>query len=119
MNNLPKLLNISMKMTYYKITCNDSSIKDVYVGRTNNFINRKTSHKSSCNDPKDRCYNLKVYKYIREKGGWTNWKMEIIEEGIFTYSEVSIREKYWIDKLYGNLNTMLAYKSKNIVKIEI
>jgi hypothetical protein len=45
--------------------------------------------------------------------------MEIIEEGIFKYNEVSIREKYWIDKLYGNLNTMLAYKPMNKVKIEL
>ena len=119
MNNLPKLLNISMKMIYYKIACKDSSITDAYIGRTTSFINRELSHKTSCNDPKDRCHNLKVYKYIRGNGGWDNWKMEIIEEGIFKYNEVSVREKYWIDKLHGNLNTMLAYKQQNIVKIEL
>jgi len=57
----------------YKITCKDENIKDVYVGHTTNFVQRKHSHKQSCTNNK-----CKLYEVIRDNGGWNNWKMEII-----------------------------------------
>ena len=60
----------------YKITCKDLENKDVYVGHTTNFVQRKHAHKQCCNnESKNDC---KLYKTIKEKGGWSNWKMEII-----------------------------------------
>lgn len=57
----------------YKITCKDANIKDVYVGHTTNFVQRKYSHKQNCRNNK-----CKLYEVIRANGGWNNWKMEII-----------------------------------------
>ena len=57
----------------YKITCKDPSITDVYVGHTTNFVQRKHCHKQSCNNN-----NCKLYKVIRDNGGWQNWIMEIV-----------------------------------------
>ena len=62
----------------YKIVCNDPLIKDVYVGHTTNFVQRKHAHKQSCNNIKSPCYNLKLYKTIRANGNWSNWDMSII-----------------------------------------
>ena len=36
----------------YKITCNDVSVKEVYVGHTTNFVQRKHAHKQACNNEK-------------------------------------------------------------------
>ena len=63
---------------FYKIYCRDANVKALYVGHTTNFVQRKHCHKQACNNEKNSNYNLKVYKYIRDNGGWNNWKMEII-----------------------------------------
>jgi hypothetical protein len=62
----------------YKITCKDAAIKDVYVGHTTNFVQRKHAHKQSCINPKSSNHTCKLYTIIREHGGWTNWVMEIV-----------------------------------------
>ena len=63
----------------YKICCNDITITDCYVGHTTNFSQRKSQHKSSCNNENSEQYNSFVYKFIRENGGWDNWNMIEIE----------------------------------------
>lgn len=62
----------------YKITCKDPNIKDLYVGHTTNFVQRKQSHKQSCTNEKSSNYKCKLYEMIRKTGGWDNWTMEII-----------------------------------------
>ena len=57
----------------YKIVADDEEkCSDVYVGSTTDFIRRKGQHK--------RITNLginqqKLYKMIRDNGGWDNWSM--------------------------------------------
>jgi len=58
----------------------DINEENIYIGSTTNFIQRKKSHKSHCNNPNDDCYNQKKYQYIRANGGWENWVMEWIED---------------------------------------
>ena len=36
----------------YKITCNDSTVTDKYVGHTTNFVQRKYAHKDGCTNEK-------------------------------------------------------------------
>ena len=43
---------------------------DLYVGSTTSFTQRKSKHKSECNNPKSNAYNKPFYVYIRENGGW-------------------------------------------------
>ena len=62
----------------YKITCKDKTITDVYVGHTTNFVQRKHAHKQNCLSEKAANHNCKLYEVIRANGGWTNWRMEII-----------------------------------------
>ena len=63
---------------FYKISCKDTNITDIYIGQTTNFVQRKSGHKQGCNNPKYANYNLKLYNVIRQHGGWDNWRMDII-----------------------------------------
>ncbi len=64
----------------YKLCCNNTEIKEIYIGSTTNFRRRKFTHKYSCNNPNDRNYNLNVYKIIRENGGWDAFDMVELEK---------------------------------------
>ena len=63
---------------FYKIVCKDPSVTDLYIGHTTNFVQRKYTHKQTCNNIKSVGYNLKLYKTIRANGNWSNWEMIII-----------------------------------------
>ena len=100
------------KYFIYKLCCDDCN--DVYVGSTINFKDRKKTHKSRCKNEKDPSHNYKVYKIIREHGGWDNWKMVCIEEcdeTITTEREAEEREEEWIKKLNAELNSQRAFKT--------
>jgi hypothetical protein len=60
------------------IFCKDTTIDDLYIGHTTNFVQRKHAHKQSCSNTKTINYNCKLYNVIRDNGGWDNWKMQII-----------------------------------------
>jgi hypothetical protein len=61
----------------YKIYCKDKNINDIYVGNTTNFQARKYHHKLAY----ENCEGcLKIYKTIRENGGWDNWDIEEIAQ---------------------------------------
>lgn len=55
----------------YKICCEDSNVKDEYIGHTTNLVQRKYAHKIACNSCKN---DLEIYNIIRNNGGWKNWK---------------------------------------------
>jgi len=59
----------------YKIF-NDNFPDMVYYGSTENFTNRKSQHKSACNNPNDTNHNYKIYNFIRQNGGWGEWSMK-------------------------------------------
>ena len=94
----------------YKITCNDSTISDLYVGHTTNFVQRKHSHKQTCINEKNPNYKCKLYEIIRNHGGWENWKMEII---IFFncknhYEAIKKEQEYFLS-LNATLNNIEYY----------
>ena len=76
---MPKVVIDYSNTIIYKIFCKDPLIKDLYVGHTTNFVQRKYAHKQSCNNIKSPCYNLKLYKTIRLNGNWSNWDMVIVQ----------------------------------------
>ena len=77
---MPRLPIDYSKAVIYKIVCNDFTIKECYYGSTTSFVKRKNCHKYSCNNKKDKEYNTHKYQFIRENGGWDNWKMILIKE---------------------------------------
>tara|TARA_R110000772_G_scaffold267316_1_gene391054 strand:- start:424 stop:969 length:546 start_codon:yes stop_codon:yes gene_type:complete len=87
----------------YKIICKDNSITDCYIGSTGNFKERRKSHKKLVKNSKDRKYNMKIYKCIRENGGWDNWSMIKIED-CEEDNKVKLEQKYY-EELQPSLNS--------------
>jgi hypothetical protein len=101
------------KTIIYKIVCNDLTITDLYVGSTTDFIKRKSNHKSICNNLNARSHNLKIYKTIRENGGFQNWSMVQIEEyPCANGNESYARERYWYEQVNANLNMVFPQRDQ-------
>ena len=101
-----------MVSTYimYMIKCCDDNIEGCYIGSTKDFKGRKHQHKTSCNNVQK--YNIHIYKFIRENGGWTNFEMKPIEEFICdTKVQAAIREQHWINFYKSDLNSRNSYTS--------
>jgi len=95
-----------MMSVIYKISCKDENITDCYIGSTINKSVRKATHKYSCNNENDKCYNFKVYKFIRDNGGFDNWKFIILQELETTDKNVMLKkERYYYDLNNATLNT--------------
>jgi len=104
----------------YKFCCKDTTIKDIYVGSTCNFTRRKFQHKSACNTETSKRHHLKVYSFIRENGGWTNWDMIMIEQfSCENKREKEQRERYWIDELKPSLNSVNPFTTKEEKKTQM
>ena len=91
----------------YKLVCNDINVKECYVGSTDNATVRKSLHKSSCNNVNGKKYNLRVYRYIREHGGWDNWSLIEIEQ--FEYErkpQLRAQERHHMELLGATLNSL-------------
>jgi hypothetical protein len=109
---MPKKAIDYNKCIIYKIVSNDLTINDLYVGHTTNFTKRKQKHKSDCNNINSRSYNLKVYQFIRENGGWENWNMVLIENYPCNNElEALARERYFYELLNGTLNSQYPNRS--------
>ena len=101
------------KTVLYKIVCKDINIIDIYIGHTTNFNKRKIKHKSRCNNEKNKSYNLKVYQFIRNNGGFENWKIIIIEDyPCENKLEAKTRERYWIEELKPLLNSNIPGRTQ-------
>ena len=108
---MPKISIDYSNTVFYKIYCKDINFHDVYIGHTTNFVQRKHSHKRACNKSSHNSYNLKVYKIIREHGGWDNWNMEIIGfKNCKDHSEACSVEQKYFDSYEASLNSILAKK---------
>ena len=101
-----------MEYTIYKICSKNGEIKDCYVGSTENFKERRWNHKSHCNNSFDDAYNYKVYRFIRDNGGWDNWKFEILESGkCENKPERHKIERSWVEKLNATLNGVIPSRT--------
>ena len=99
---MPKRKIDYSKCIIYKIVCNDLNIPECYVGHTTNLPKRIYHHKMSLTILNKQS---KVYKKIRENGGWDNWSVVIIEEyPCSDFYQATSRERYWFEQL-GTLNT--------------
>jgi hypothetical protein len=101
------------KTVMYKIVSKDLNSKLIYIGHTTNFRVRKSTHKTSCCNINDKAYNYKVYKMIRDNGGWDEWEMlEIEKYACNDVNEARTRERYWYELYNANLNSRLPISSQ-------
>ena len=119
---LPNIYNYSFKSNIddkmlifiYQITCKDPNINENYIGQTECFEKRKYSHSRD-----SQTSGLKIYKTIREYGGWDNWQMKIINHYYCNneYEARQIEQKY-IDIFKATMNSVRAY-SKSFINEEL
>ena len=101
------------KCVIYKLCCKDLNIKEIYIGSTCNFSKRKCDHKKVCNNKNSKRHNLKVYKFIRDNGGFENWDMILVEEFSCENKMQKLqRERYWYEELKADLNSDYPGRSK-------
>jgi len=101
------------KTIIYRIVCKNLDVTDCYIGHTTNFTNRKYLHKSDCNNENSKSYNLKVYQFIRDNGGWDNWSIIEIEK--FPCNDVNEalkRERYNIELYNAKLNMTIPTRTQ-------
>jgi hypothetical protein len=99
-------MNNLLETIIYKIVCNDTDIKDVYIGHTSNLKRRQYEHKCNCTNDKSKKYNLKVYEKIRSNGGWANWSIiEVEKYSCKNTNQASERERHFYDLLNASLNS--------------
>tara|TARA_R110001632_G_C11170115_1_gene399544 strand:- start:52 stop:597 length:546 start_codon:yes stop_codon:yes gene_type:complete len=94
----------------YKIICKDNSITDCYIGSTTDFRRRGLHHNKRCSNINNPKYNCKVYKFIRDNGGWDNWDMLKLED-CEVENKLQLERKYY-DDLNSTLNSMRPFVSK-------
>jgi len=104
MNKMPK--KVINNYVFYKIVCLDNSVELCYVGSTADFNKRRNTHKSDCYNQDKANYNSKIYKTIRENGGWGNFKMVQLgtREQLSKREAEQIEEEYRVE-LKANMNT--------------
>ena len=74
----------------------------MYVGHTINFENRLHQHIEKTEGDGD----TKLYKTIRDTGGWDNWEMVKIDERYCKNKQDALKiEQDWCEKLRPNLNS--------------
>jgi len=111
--------------TFYKIVCKDENIKDIYVGKTTNLKERIRKHKEVCNNENHKDYNIKLYEFIRNNGGFDNYIFVELEKDYYCDKDSSIRERFWINELKATLNkiiptrTLKEYRENNKDEIKL
>jgi group I intron endonuclease len=83
-----------MSLTIYKIIV--PNCEKIYIGSTNNIIQRISQHK----DYSKHYYNpnIQLYYTIRENGGWEKCVLEIIET-----DALKEREQFWVNSFSPNV----------------
>jgi hypothetical protein len=109
---MPRLAINYNNTIVYKIVCKDVNIKECYVGHTTKFATRKNEHKYACNTPESKKYNIYIYTFIRNNGGWDNWSMiEVEKYPCENKLEAEKRERYWVETLKAELNKIVPSRT--------
>lgn len=103
------------KTIIYVIKCKDDNITEEYIGSTINFIERKSKHKTSCNNKTNKEHNTFKYKFIRDNGGWNNWIMlEVEKYPCNDKREAEKREEEIRVERKAKLNSIKAFGAETI-----
>ena len=102
-----------MLASIYSITCKDPIVTETYIGSSTDVANRRRSHKwiSGCGHT-DRRYNIKLYRFIREHGGWPNWELKVLDT-VECDDRIALHkiERQWIEHKNSELNSNVAGRS--------
>ena len=105
------------KVDYSKIVIYKIQHKEIdellYVGSTTDFTRRKSQHKTVCNSVEHKRYNLKIYKMIRDNGGFDNFNIIVIKEyPCQNKREAEAEEDKVMREMKANMNAIRPYVSR-------
>jgi hypothetical protein len=101
------------KSMFYKLVCKDITITDLYVGFTTDLKTRKSAHKTACHNENTRKYNMYVYTFIREHGGFENWDMIVIHrQNCIDIHEAHTIERGYMESLGATLNSYMPIRTE-------
>ena len=101
----------------YLIKHKTDDTKRVYVGSTNDFKRRIWKHKFSCNNEKNKDYNINLYQYLRENGGFNEYEFIILECYVCNFKhDLHYKEDDYIKIYPNNLNKLRAYLTRREIK---
>jgi len=104
---MPRLPINYQNTIIYQLKCKDTNVSGCYVGHTTDFKIRKNQHKTACNCESKKAYNYKVYKTMRDNGGFENYDMlEIEKYPCNNENEAKLRERHFYDVLDSQLNSI-------------
>lgn len=92
----------------YRIVCKDVSVCHCYIGSTTNFNARVKQHRFNCKNAHAEHHHYKVYRIIRENGGFDNWDVVLVE--VFPCEnalEAHKRERYWLEFYGATMNSQV------------
>jgi hypothetical protein len=100
----------------YKFSMKNNATSKQYIGSTKMILSkRRGKHKHNCNHESAKEYNIPIYQYIRDNGGWDNFEMSIIEErdDFIDEEDLCKRELHYINELPADkkLNVRKPYLS--------
>jgi len=99
----------------YKISCVDENVEEFYIGSTINLYDRIRQHENLFNTG---C-KYKVYEFIRQNGGLSNWEISPIEIfKLLDEDELRQYEQFYIDEYKPILNIRNAF-GRNKEKFKI
>lgn len=101
-------------ITFYQILHKDESITDCYIGSTIRTLEERASnHKHNCHTPSRGKYNSKLYTFIRNAGGFDNFRFKILNQIVFYDETMRLKqEQVYIDLIKPTLNKNAAYISQ-------
>lgn len=113
-------MDLSKKCNIYKLFNPDPAVDKYYIGISSCILSRTRCHRTRCYNKNDlKRYNSTLYTYIRANGGFSEWKIEIMEE----YSPVDKDDMYHRERLYIQvfqkhlLNSTLPIRTKEEVAL--
>ena len=85
-----------------------------YVGSTSNLNSRRSKHKYNCNHEYCKEYNLDIYQYIRNNGGFDNFQITPVRkiENVNNKTELLIAERLEMEKFTGLKNMRGSFRSE-------
>jgi hypothetical protein len=109
-------MNKYLNAAVYKIINNDYP-ELIYIGSTTDFRGRGYQHKADCNHPHRLMHNTKIYKTIREHGGWDSWEMiKICDYPCENRTQLEQEEGRQIKAHCATLNVNRSYTSPEVIK---
>ena len=113
-----------MKGVIYELY--NDNFNESYIGSTKDLKARINGHKTSCNNSNNNQHHLKLYKFIREHGDFSDWSFRVLEEIDYDHKkELYLVEKKHILNNEHRLNVQIPcfdkkenYQKNRIQRIE-